>query len=142
MTRTNIPENIKIKVRETSCFRCGYCLILQQYSPMIFQFDHYFPVSLGGTNDEENLWLACGNCNNAKSDKIEAFDSVTNQKVSIFNPRTQIWNEHFEMSEDRAIIIGKTPIGRGTVEALKLNDERVVAVRVEWVSAGWHPPKD
>ncbi len=142
MKRTNIPENIKIKVRETSRFRCGYCLILQRYSPMIFQFDHYIPVSLGGTNNEENLWLVCGNCNNAKSDKTEAFDSVTKSTVPIFNPRTQIWNEHFETSKDRAIIIGKTPIGRGTVEALKLNDERVVVVRREWVFAGWHPPKD
>ncbi len=142
MKRTNIPDNIKIKVREISRFRCGYCLILQRYSPMIFQFDHYIPVSLGGTNDEENLWLVCGNCNNAKSDKTEAFDSVTNSTVPIFNPRTQIWSENFEMSKDRAIIIGKTPIGRGTVEALKLNDERVVDVRREWVFAGWHPPKD
>ena len=142
MKRTNIPDNIKIKVRETSRFRCGYCLILQRYSPMVFQFDRYIPVSRGGTNDEENLWLVCGNCNNTKSDKTDAFDSVTDSIVPIFNPRTQIWNEHFEMSEAGAIIIGKTPIGRGTVEALKLNEERVVGVRQEWVSAGWHPPKD
>lgn len=142
MKRTNISDDIKIKVRETSRYRCGYCLIQQRYSPMIFQFDHLLPVSFGGTNDEENLWLACGNCNNAKSDKTEAFDSVTNLTVPIFNPRTQNWNEHFEWDEDEAIIVGKTPIGRATVEALKLNDERVVAVRLEWVSAGWHPPKD
>jgi HNH endonuclease len=135
-------EQIKANVRKTSRFRCGYCLIQQQYSPIVFQFDHYIPSSKGGTSDENNLWLACGNCNNAKSDITEAFDSVTNSTVSIFNPRTQIWNEHFEWGEDGAIIIGKTPIGRGTVEALKLNDERVVAVRREWVFAGWHPPKD
>jgi HNH endonuclease len=142
MKRNNIPENIKIRVRETSRFRCGYCLILQRYSPMVFQLDHYIPLSIGGTNNEENLWLVCGNCNNAKSDKTEAFDSVTNSTVSIFNPRTQIWNEHFEMSKNGTQIIGKTPIGRGTVEALNLNDERVVAVRMEWVAVGWHPPKD
>jgi HNH endonuclease len=142
MKRTNIPDHIKIKVRETARFRCGYCLILQQYSPMVFQFDHYIPISLGGTNDEENLWLVCGNCDNAKSDKIHAFDSVTDSTVAIFNPRTQIWNEHFEMSKDGTKIIGKTAIGRGTVIALNLNDKRIVAVRREWVSAGWHPPKD
>jgi hypothetical protein len=74
--------------------------------------------------------------------KPKPFDPVTNSTVPIFNPRTQIWNEHFEMSKNGTQIIGKTPIGRGTVEALKLNDERVVAVRVEWVAVGWHPPKD
>lgn len=109
---------------------------------MIFQFDHLLPVTLGGTNDEGNLWLACGNCNNTKSDKIECFDSVSTLTVPIFNPRTQVWSEHFEWSDDKARIIGKTPIGCGTVEALKLNDERVVAVRLEWVWAGWHPPED
>ena len=137
-----IPDHIKIKVRQTARFRCGYCLLQQQYSPIIFQFDHYNPVSKGGTNDENNLWLACGNCNNAKSDNTECLDSVTETIVPIFNPRTNNWNEHFEWSEDGAIIIGKTPIGRGTVELLKLNNERIVAVRREWVSADWHPPKD
>jgi hypothetical protein len=57
--------------------------------------------------------------------KPKPFDPVTNSTVPIFNPRTQIWNEHFEMSKNGTQIIGKTPIGRGTVEALKLNDERV-----------------
>ena len=137
-----IPDPIKIKVRQTARFRCGYCLFQQQYSPVVFQFDHYHPVSKGGTNDENNLWLACGNCNNAKSDNTECFDSVTQTIVPIFNPRTNNWKEHFEWSENGTIIIGKTPIGRATVELLKLNNERIIAVRGEWVSADWHPPKD
>ena len=141
MKRTSIPDHIKIKVRQSARYRCGYCLLRQRYSPIVFQFDHYIPVSNGGTNDEENLWLACGNCNNAKSDKTEAFDSLTKTTVPIFNPRTQNWNEHFEWSDDEARIVGKTAIGRATVEALKLNDERIVAVLQEWISAGWHPPK-
>ena len=114
----------------------------QRYSPIVFQFDHYIPISSGGTNEEDNFWLVCGNCNSTKSDKTEAFDPVTEATVPIFNPRTQKWNEHFEWSEDGTEIIGKTAIGGGTVVTLKLNDERVVAVRREWVSAGWHPPRD
>ena len=142
MNRTNIPDHLKIKIRQTARHRCGYCLLLQKYSPIVFQFDHYNPVSKGGTNDENNLWLACGNCNNAKSDHTECFDSVPETTVPIFNPRTQNWYEHFEWDETGTIIVGKTPVGRGTVELLKLNDERIVAVRREWVSADWHPPKD
>ena len=137
-----ISDQIKINVRKTSRFRCGYCLFQQQYSPVIFQFDHYYPLSKGGANDEINLWLACGNCNNAKSDETECFDFQTETTVPIFDPRTDNWNEHFEWNEDGTIIVGKTPIGRGTVELLKFNIERVVAVRREWVLAGWHPPKD
>lgn len=142
MKRTNIPEKTKIKVRISAKYRCGYCLLSQIYCPIIFQFDHYIPITKGGTNAETNLWLVCGNCNTAKSDKTESFDSVTKTTVPIFNPRTQNWNEHFEWSENGAIIVGKTPIGRGTVELLKLNQERVVEVRREWILAGWHPPKE
>lgn len=142
MKRTKIPEKTKIRVRKSARFRCGYCLLSQKYSPIIFQFDHLIPISEGGTNAESNLWLACGNCNSAKSDKTECFDPITKTTNPIFNPRTQNWNKHFEWSEGGAIILGKTPVGRGTVELLKLNDERVVAVRREWILAGWHPPKD
>ena len=138
MKRANIPDHIKVKVRQSARHRCGYCLLRQRYSPIVFQFDHYIPVSSGGTNEEENLWLACGNCNNAKSDKTEAFDSVINSTVTIFNPRTQNWNEHFEWNKEK--IVGKTPCGRATVKALKLNNEIILPVRKRWIVAGWFPP--
>ncbi|MCU0238887.1 MAG: hypothetical protein MUC29_05555, partial [Pyrinomonadaceae bacterium] len=74
--------------------------------------------------------------------KIEGFDSVTNLTVPLFNPRTQIWSEHFEWSENYTQIIGKTPIGRITVAEMNLNKERLINIRKHWISAGWHPPKD
>jgi hypothetical protein len=40
------------------------------------------------------------------------------------------------------MILGKTPCGRATIEALQLNNDTAVEVRREWVSVGWHPPKD
>lgn len=33
--------------------------------------DHVWPTSLGGSNRAENLVLACGPCNIAKSNKVE-----------------------------------------------------------------------
>ena len=142
MKRTNIPEKLKDKIRQTARFRCGYCLFLEIYSPTIFQIDHIIPLANGGTNKEENLWLLCESCNRAKSNKTKVFDAKTKTTVSIFNPRTQIWNEHFKWSDDFTQIIGKTPMGRGTIADLNLNKERLIAVRTNWVSAGWHPPKD
>ncbi len=58
-------------------------------------------------------------------------------KTAIFNPRKQIWNEHFEFSEDETEIIGKTACGRATVIALRLNFEQAVSARKIWVSVGW-----
>lgn len=142
MNRTNIPERIKVKVRRTAKNRCGYCLFRQRFLPSVLRIDHITPISKAGTNTEENLWLLCENCNRAKSNKTEVFDKKTGKSVPIFNPRTQIWNEHFKWSSDQTKIIGKTPTGRGTVAELNLNNERIVAVRREWVLVGWHPPTD
>lgn len=142
MKRSHIPEKLKEKVRQSAIHRCGFCLLLQKYLPNMLRIDHIKPLAKGGTNDEVNLWLLCETCNGAKSDKTEDFDELTQITVPLFNPRTQIWDEHFEWSNDYTKIIGKTPIGRVTVAELNLNKQRLVAVRREWVSAGWHPPKD
>ncbi|MFQ5825003.1 MAG: hypothetical protein ACE5JB_13190 [bacterium] len=58
----------------------------------------------------------------------------------MFNPRTQDWKEHFRWSQKGTHIAGLTPIGRATVEALRLNNEIAVEVRRNWILAGWHPP--
>jgi len=40
-------------------------------------------------------------------------------------------------------IIGLTPIGRATVDALHLSDDPdALTVRSYWILAGWHPPRD
>jgi hypothetical protein len=62
--------------------------------------------------------------------------------VALFNPRTQAWSEHCTWSENGTEIIGRTPHGRATVEALKLNNTHLTAARRRWVVAGWHPPMD
>ena len=136
-----ISKQIREKVRQTAQHRCGFCLFQEYYSLSVFQIDHIIPLAEGGTNDEENLWLVCEPCNRAKSDKFTGFDLVTNSTGPIFNPRTQIWHEHFEWSDNYTRIIGKTPTGRITVAELNLNKERLVNIRKHWVSANWHPPK-
>jgi hypothetical protein len=142
MTRKKIPEKTKKRVREAAKNRCGYCLSLQRLIPIIFQIDHILPVIEGGTDEEDNLWLLCGACNNAKSDKTSSFDEETKTFVPLFNPRTQDWNQHFEWSSDGLYIIGKTAVGRATVTELKLNAALQIIARQNWVTAGWHPPED
>jgi hypothetical protein len=107
------------------------------------QIEHIVPVAKGGSSEEANLWLACPICNSHKSDKTQASDPITKKIVPLFNPRTQDWHVHFEWSKDGIQMIGKTPVGRATIIALKLNDDAdAVIVRLHWVQAGWHPPKD
>lgn len=109
---------------------------------MPLEIEHLRPVSEGGTGNEENLWLACRNCNGFKHAKTKAFDPVTGTEVSIFNPRKQNWSEHFEFNTDKTRIVGKTPCGRATTIALRLNYEQAVNARKIWVKFGLYPPKD
>ena len=72
---------------------------------------------------------------------MEAADPLTGETVPLYNPRTNIWYEHFGWSMDRVKVVGLTPAGRATVVALNLNNELAVEVRRNWVLAGWHPPR-
>jgi hypothetical protein len=139
---TYFSEDLKNRIRQTSQNRCGYCLTPQQIISMPFEIEHIQPIAEGGTDDEENLWLACRNCNGFKHAKTKAVDPITQTEVFLYNPRTQNWFEHFEFSNDKTEIIGKTPCGRATVIALRLNFEQAVNARKLWVNVGWYPPNN
>lgn len=140
------PKRISIALRrrvaETARWRCGYCQTSQHIIGPLLEIDHIIPEARGGTHAENNLFLACPMCNGYKADRQEAPDPESGVVVSLFNPRTELWVEHFEWIEDGAIIQGKTPAGRATVAALNMNHPDVVAARRLWVAAGWHPPTD
>lgn len=137
---SKIAEKLKAKIRRQAKNRCGYCLLPQALNPGQLEIEHILPTAKGGNDEEANLWLACRLCNGYKGVQTEAFDEETNKTVSLFNPRKQNWNEHFEWENER--IIGKTDCGRATVKALKFNNEIILPVRKRWVTAGWFPPKN
>ena len=120
--------------------RCGYCLSPQRLVMGRLEIEHIIPRALGGGDDESNLWLSCSLCNRYKGSQVEAADPLTGSTEPLYNPRTNNWHEHFSWSADGAKIVGLTATGRGTVAALKLNNEVAVEVRRNWVLAGWHPP--
>jgi len=108
----------------------------------MLEIEHIVPQALGGTDHEENLWLACRLCNGYKGIQTAALDPITGLIVALFNPREQQWSEHFVWNDDGTQIIGVTPCGRATVIALRLNNVIAVMVRRSWVAAGWHPPSE
>jgi hypothetical protein len=142
MSALDSPASLRQRIRETARDRCGYCLSSQRYVMATLEIEHIIPRALGGTEDESNLWLSCGLCNRYKGSQTMGIDPLDGERVQLFNPRTQAWAEHFCWSADGVLILGITPIGRGTVEALRLNNELAVEVRRNWVLAGWHPPDE
>ena len=69
-----------------------------------------------------------------------AIDPQTNSQVSLFNPRQQVWADHFCWSADFRLMIGKTDVGRATIEALFLNRSGVANLRRVLSLANLHPP--
>lgn len=135
-----IPVTLQQQVREDAGRRCGYCLSSEMVTGIPLEIEHLLPESLGGPTARENLWLACHRCNKFKGNRTEAKDPVTQEMVPLFNPRVQTWREHFQWSMDGTQMLGLTPCGRATVDALQVNNEYVVEARRFWVFAGWHPP--
>lgn len=141
MTGARITAEIRERVRKAAGNRCGYC---QSPASLVFaqmEIEHIIPQAKGGTDSEDNLWLACRLCNSFKATKTQGIDPVSGVVVPLYNPRKQRWNGHFAWSPDGALIAGRTQSGRATVLALRLNNPIAVAVRKAWIEAGWHPPR-
>ena len=95
MTASYIAKKVRQRVRAAAQNRCGYCLCAQQYVYIILTLEHIIPMALDGSDEESNLWLSCGRCNRGKGIQIDGFDFITGQRVPLFNPRTQVWKDHF-----------------------------------------------
>ena len=105
------------------------------------EIDHIIPEAHGGPTVEENLWLACSACNTFKGDRTGALDPLSGEIVDLFNPRQRRWQEHFAWTSAGDYIVGRTPSGRATIVALKLNRPLLVRARRLWVRIGVHPPE-
>jgi hypothetical protein len=137
---TRITGALRARVRQQAKDRCGYCLAEQRRVMGVIQVDHIVSRSVGGTDEEDNLWLACSLCNGFKGSKTHGVDPVTGHREPLFNPRTEHWPAHFAWDGPR--IVGRTGCGRATVRALQLNNAYAIRVRTEWALVGWHPPTD
>jgi hypothetical protein len=133
-------------VRERAQRRCEYCHADERWQFVRFTIDHILPQSAGGSDDVDNLALACRNCNERRGNRIEGRDPETEAVVLLFNPRGERWADHFGWDAARLHIVGRTPTGRATVAMLDLNDERhegiVIRIRQRDVADGYHPPPE
>ena len=140
LERRKIPPRIQHLVRRRAGQICEYCHTSEQWQYVRFTIDHVIPLSQGGSDDAENLALACFHCNRRKAGRVAAVDPATGETVALFNPRRQSWPEHFAWSADGLRIVGVTPEGRTTAEALAMNRERILSIRAADRVIGRHPP--
>lgn len=140
MSQTYISADLRDLVAKEAEHRCGYCLTAEWIVGSPMEFDHIIPESLGGPTEQENLWLACSQCNHRKSNRIKGIDPTSGKTVRLFNPRRDAWNDHFKWAEGGELIVALTATGRATVAALDMNRPPIVIARRLWIRAGWHPP--
>jgi hypothetical protein len=104
-----------------------------------FEVDHIVPQASAGGDERENLALCCKSCNMRKSDHISGVDPESREKTVLFNPRQDTWNEHFDFDAGRFQLLGRTPIGRATIEQLRMNTSYQIEARKYWVEVGLYP---
>lgn len=137
---SSIPKAIRQQVISEAEHRCEYCLTSSRLIGMPLVIDHITPKALGGGDERENLAASCYRCNEFKGARIQGVDPVTDELTMFFNPRKQLWIEHFAWVNGATQVIGVTGIGRVTAIALRINNEYIIATRGIWVARGWHPP--
>ena len=119
--------------------RCEYCHAPQRTCGYRFHIEHIIPRAQGGSNALANRALACASCNLAKGDHVSRIDPLTRTEVGLFNPRIQVWEDHFQWADDQQTIEGQTPTGRATVAALAMNSDLPKEARELWFRVGLLP---
>ncbi|MBV9275399.1 MAG: HNH endonuclease [Verrucomicrobia bacterium] len=96
MARQPRKPDLREIVEQRASRRCEYCRAPQPATGIRYHLEHVFPDSLGGTDDLDNLALACPTCNYYKSNHLLGLDEEGVAGRPLFNPRKDRWDEHFE----------------------------------------------
>lgn len=115
-----VSKPTKRKVRERAGHCCEYCRLSASSATSPFHVEHIIPQKHGGTDDIDNLCLACYKCNAHKGHDLTGFDLQTGEITRIYNPREQTWHKHFVLQATLEIT-GRTPEGRTTISVLQMN---------------------
>lgn len=132
-----VAAALRQQVTERAKASCEYCRFPQSLSFLSFEMEHIIAEKHGGATTAENLALACPYCNRAKGTDLGSLDPETGQLTPFFNPRTQIWTEHFCL--DGATITPLTAEGRVTVAILQFNQPDRVQERERLLSGNVYP---
>ena len=125
-----MDEYLAERVRERAENACEYCCMPRSCYPTVpFPVDHIIARQHRGPTALHNLALACLHCNSHKGTNLTGIDPATKRTTRLFNPRRHKWDRHFRWHGP--YLIGKTGVGRTTVEVLAMNHPDVIQVREE-----------
>lgn len=124
--RSTVPAGLKYPeykkyLQHDFFYSCAYCTIMESEATAIkLTIDHYEPKEKRKDleHDYSNLMYACEECNRWKGTLCPPQEARDNG-FRFFRPDTDIRDEHFEEKGIR--VEARTPTGRYTIEAVRLN---------------------
>ena len=123
-----MSPGLREQVRRRAGNRCEYCRLRQEHeNSHPFHVEHINPRKHGGTDEVENLALACHQCNLRKGTNLTGRDPDTNEIIRLFDPRRDRWAEHFKF--DGCRIVGLTAVGRTSSWVFQVNSDDRVELR-------------
>lgn len=117
---------------------CEYCRMPQEYDEIPFEVEHVIAEQHHGRTVASNLALSCFGCNRRKGPNLGGIDPKTGKRAWLFHPRRHKWNRHFRW--EGPVLVGRTPIGRATVDVLGVNLPHRVRHRAQLIDEGVFPP--
>ena len=121
-------------VRQRAAGRCEYCRLPEKSTSVPFEIDHIIARKHRGRTVASNLAMACWYCNSFKGSDIAGLDPATGKLTRLFNPRRHLWTWHFRY--DGSLLIGRTAIGRTTIQVLQVNCADAVTLRESLLAEG------
>jgi HNH endonuclease len=126
-------------VADRARHRCEYCHAPESIFNAVLEVEHIIPVVLGGSDNEDNLALACRSCNGFKGSRSGYIDIESGQVERFYYPRQDRWEEHFLVRSESSEILALTAIGRATIIGLKMNSRAQLTARQFWIQLGLFP---
>ena len=117
-----ISSKLRNEVALRASFCCECCLIDEAKTGLLCEVDHIIGIKHNGATDSSNLAYACFTCNRNKGSDLASIDWDTNEIIRFYNPRSDIWAEHFRFEGFH--IAALTQIGKVTEIIFRFNDRK------------------
>lgn len=125
---------LRALVRQRANGLCEYCQLPDSVTELPHEADHIRAIKHDGPTELANLCWACAPCNDFKGSDVSAYIPGTDQLVKLFNPRIDLWQDHFWW--DGPALQGKTGIALATISLLRINSDRRVLFRQSLMDDG------
>ena len=86
--RKPIPRELRHEILVRDGYRCRECGKSREETSL--EIDHIYPLSKGGSTTEDNLWVLCRECNQAKKDDVWKDDEIEIVRNALSNLEDQL----------------------------------------------------